>query len=66
MEVALQYQRSPEELQALRYALQINPVTGLSYDFNNKFQDIGFYLEGFPLDFSLGYPQLPSYDEYVE
>ena len=66
MEAALQCQRSPEELQALSDALQINPVTGLSYDFNNKFQDIAFYLEGFPLDFSLGYPQLPSYDEYVE
>ena len=65
MQALLKPDEKAEELEALKQALQINPVTGISDDYKNNLQSVLSYLELMALGIFLDVPVLPTYQQYV-
>ena len=65
MVALLKLNEKAAELEALKQALQINPVNGISDDYKNNLQSVLSYLELMSLGVFLDAPVLPTYHQYV-
>ena len=66
MQALLKPDEKAEELEAIKQALQINPVTGISDDYKNNLQSVLSYLDLMALGIFLDRPILPNYQQYIE